>query len=180
MDDVLPVGAALRQHRLAAGLSLGDLAARVHYSKGYLSKIENGAKHPGPDLLRRCDTALAANGALDALAPAESTGSTEPEPALELGWLLAMAPEDGPILGRRGMLAVGGSIPLLAATASGSARPPAAGSACRSSCAAPCWPNCANSARASRRPCCCRSSRSRSAPCSRWPGPGARRTRPHC
>ena len=40
-------GAELRRRRVAAGLSLAQLAARIHYSKGYLSKIETGHKPPG-------------------------------------------------------------------------------------------------------------------------------------
>jgi transcriptional regulator with XRE-family HTH domain len=57
----------LRRTRLAAGLSLSELARRVHYSKGYLSKIETGSKAAGLDLARRCDAALGAGGDLAAL-----------------------------------------------------------------------------------------------------------------
>lgn len=54
---------------MASGLTLGQFARRMHYSTGYLSKIENGHKPPGEDLARRCDAALGANGALLALLP---------------------------------------------------------------------------------------------------------------
>lgn len=64
----------LRRRRLAAQLSLADLGNLVHYSKSYLSKIENGLKEPPADLARRCDVALSANGALAALVP--HTGTT--------------------------------------------------------------------------------------------------------
>jgi transcriptional regulator with XRE-family HTH domain len=47
-------GTELRRLRVAAGLSLGDLADVVHYSKGYLSKIESGDKPPNTALARRC------------------------------------------------------------------------------------------------------------------------------
>lgn len=57
----------LRRTRSAAGLSLSELARRVHYSKGYLSKVETGAKPAGIDLARRCDAALDAGGKLAAL-----------------------------------------------------------------------------------------------------------------
>ncbi|ANZ39134.1 transcriptional regulator [Lentzea guizhouensis] len=54
----------LRERRLAAGLSMGQLAKLVHYSKGYLSKIENGLKPPNTAFARLCDTVLEAGGAL--------------------------------------------------------------------------------------------------------------------
>ncbi|SHF83072.1 helix-turn-helix domain-containing protein [Streptoalloteichus hindustanus] len=57
-------GELLREHRAAAGLSLDQLAKRVHYSKGHLSKIENGLKAPHEALARLCDRALDAGGAL--------------------------------------------------------------------------------------------------------------------
>lgn len=59
----------LRRRRRDADLSLGDLAKLVHYSKGYLSKVENGHKPPATDLARRCDVALSAGGELAALVP---------------------------------------------------------------------------------------------------------------
>jgi WD40 repeat protein/transcriptional regulator with XRE-family HTH domain len=54
----------LRRLRNRSGLSLTALAQRVHYSKGYLSKIENGSKPVTPDVARRCDEALRAGGTL--------------------------------------------------------------------------------------------------------------------
>ncbi|WP_395359670.1 helix-turn-helix domain-containing protein [Streptomyces sp. YH02] len=62
-------GPELRRRRLAAGMTLDDLAARVHYSKGQLSKVETGRQRPTPELARLCDSALAAEGALSALVP---------------------------------------------------------------------------------------------------------------
>jgi transcriptional regulator with XRE-family HTH domain len=68
MDDRFRLFAEqLRRTRMAAGLSLSELARRVHYSKGYLSKVETGAKPAGIDLARRCDVALDADGELAAL-----------------------------------------------------------------------------------------------------------------
>jgi transcriptional regulator with XRE-family HTH domain len=61
-------GTELRRRRMAAGISLRDLAARIHYSPGYLSNVETARKHPSEDLARRCDAALDAGGALRALA----------------------------------------------------------------------------------------------------------------
>jgi DNA-binding XRE family transcriptional regulator len=68
-------GIELRRLREAAGLSLADLARRVHYSKGYLSKIETGGQRPNIVLARQCDAALSANGALAGLVPHGRTPS---------------------------------------------------------------------------------------------------------
>ncbi|MGA6165288.1 helix-turn-helix transcriptional regulator [Amycolatopsis magusensis] len=57
-------GELLREHRAAAGLSMGQLAKRIHYSKGYLSKIENNLKPPHETMARLCDGELDAGGAL--------------------------------------------------------------------------------------------------------------------
>ncbi|MFF7949665.1 nSTAND1 domain-containing NTPase [Streptomyces griseorubiginosus] len=64
----------LRRLRQERGLSLTALAQRVHYSKGYLSKIENGSKPATADVGRRCDEALHAGGALLRLLPQAPTG----------------------------------------------------------------------------------------------------------
>ncbi|AXB45362.1 helix-turn-helix domain-containing protein [Amycolatopsis albispora] len=61
-------GELLREYRTAAGLSMGQLAGRIHYSKGYLSKIENGLKPPHETMARLCDGVLDAGGALVAAA----------------------------------------------------------------------------------------------------------------
>lgn len=57
-------GAALRRLRIATGLSVSELAERINYSKGYLSKVENGIKSPSLELMRLCDAALGADGEL--------------------------------------------------------------------------------------------------------------------
>lgn len=66
-------GTELRRLRQAAGLSLSGLARKVHYSKGYLSKIETGAKPARDDLARRCDAVLSADGQLASLVPPSDT-----------------------------------------------------------------------------------------------------------
>lgn len=69
MDDQANVfGSELRQARERAGISLSAFAEQVHYSKGFLSKIENGHAAPTPELARACDDLLSANGALVTLA----------------------------------------------------------------------------------------------------------------
>lgn len=62
-------GPELRRLRLAAGLTLTQLASSVHYSKGQLSKIETGQKRPTPEFARLCDAALDADGSLASLVP---------------------------------------------------------------------------------------------------------------
>jgi WD40 repeat protein/transcriptional regulator with XRE-family HTH domain len=54
----------LRRLRQERGLSLTDLARQTHYSKGYLSKIETGAKRATVDVARLCDQVLRAEGEL--------------------------------------------------------------------------------------------------------------------
>src|SRR5262249_31617544 len=44
-----------------------ELARRVHYSKGYLSRIENGHLAAGADLVRRWDAEVGADGRLVAM-----------------------------------------------------------------------------------------------------------------
>jgi transcriptional regulator with XRE-family HTH domain len=57
-------GTELRQRRVEAGLSLRQFAELIHYSKGYLSKIETGHRFPSVEFSRLCDAALDASGAL--------------------------------------------------------------------------------------------------------------------
>lgn len=58
------VGSELRRLRTARGLSLSAFADRVHYSKGYLSKLENGGKRVTADIARICDEVLESGGLL--------------------------------------------------------------------------------------------------------------------
>ncbi|MFF3209195.1 helix-turn-helix domain-containing protein [Streptomyces sp. NPDC002886] len=75
--------ARLRRLRVQRGLSLGELARRTHYSKGYLSKIETGAKPVTHDVARSCDRALGAEGELLGLVPELAPGidGSGPPPA---------------------------------------------------------------------------------------------------
>jgi transcriptional regulator with XRE-family HTH domain len=66
-------GTELRRLRQAARLSLSELAREVHYSKGYLSKIEAGARPANIVLARLCDAVLCADGRLASLVPAPDT-----------------------------------------------------------------------------------------------------------
>ena len=67
MAENATFGGELRRLRRDAGVSLAALAERVHYSKGYLSKVENGSSLPNPSLAALCDEVLATGGALTAL-----------------------------------------------------------------------------------------------------------------
>ncbi|WP_410593662.1 ATP-binding protein [Amycolatopsis sp. lyj-23] len=70
MDERATFGGELRRLRQNAGLSLAGLAARVHYSKSYLSKIENELMPPNAAFAEVCETELGAAGVLKALLPA--------------------------------------------------------------------------------------------------------------
>lgn len=68
MEHSAAFGPHLRRLRLAAGYTLTGFAGQVHYSKGYLSRVETGRQHPTPALARLCDAMLGADGRLIALA----------------------------------------------------------------------------------------------------------------
>ncbi|GAA2282837.1 hypothetical protein GCM10010415_60180 [Streptomyces atrovirens] len=57
-------GQELRRLRRQRGVSLADLAKRVHYTKGYLSRVENGDKPLTLAVSEACDTALDTGGLL--------------------------------------------------------------------------------------------------------------------
>jgi tetratricopeptide (TPR) repeat protein/transcriptional regulator with XRE-family HTH domain len=73
-------GSRLRQARQAAGWSLRELAGRVHYNTGYLSKIENGLRPASIELAKRCDDELGTGGALVELVPRVVPRSNRPTP----------------------------------------------------------------------------------------------------
>ncbi|GAA2038693.1 helix-turn-helix transcriptional regulator [Catenulispora yoronensis] len=55
-------GAELRRRRLAAGMSISVLAERIEFSRGFISKVETGARSPSLDFVRVADAALDAGG----------------------------------------------------------------------------------------------------------------------
>src|SRR5262249_11551624 len=69
-------GAELRRRRDTAGLSLSALAARGHYSKGHLSRVENGHSRPDRAVAEACDRALGTSGGPAALLPDARPGAT--------------------------------------------------------------------------------------------------------
>jgi WD40 repeat protein/transcriptional regulator with XRE-family HTH domain len=79
------VGAELRRLRTGQGMSLSELARQMNYSKGYLSKIENGKKRITPEVAQLADQVLETGGVLAALLPTPQNpllidGEPEPEP----------------------------------------------------------------------------------------------------
>ena len=78
----LDIGSELRRLRQQAGMSLTDLAKRVHFSRAHLSKIENGRVRASMELVRRCDAAVGAEGRLIAAAERHAVMSV-PEDAGE-------------------------------------------------------------------------------------------------
>ncbi|MGW6445131.1 helix-turn-helix domain-containing protein [Lentzea sp. NPDC055074] len=92
-------GELLRRHRIAAGMSMGQLAKLIHYSKGYLSKIENDLKPPTPTVARLCDGVLDVGGLLvEAATRPASSGRRQVLVAgtmLGAGTVLGVAPLGG-------------------------------------------------------------------------------------
>ncbi|MEV0910882.1 helix-turn-helix transcriptional regulator [Streptomyces hokutonensis] len=66
-------GAELRRRRIAAGMSLSELAGKVYCSRSFLSRVENGRRRASLELAQLCDEVLGAKGALAGLAPPPGT-----------------------------------------------------------------------------------------------------------
>jgi transcriptional regulator with XRE-family HTH domain len=58
------LGAELRRHRLAAGLTQQALADRIGYDRSYLSQVETGTQVPAEQFIMLCERELAAGGKL--------------------------------------------------------------------------------------------------------------------
>ncbi|WP_158673801.1 helix-turn-helix domain-containing protein [Streptomyces klenkii] len=67
-------GEELRRLRQQRGMSLAGLSRLVHYTKGYLSRVETGEKPMTPEVARRCEEVLGAGGALTRLVPEPDGG----------------------------------------------------------------------------------------------------------
>lgn len=82
-------GPELRRLRQEAGLSLTQFSVALNYDKGHLSKVERGERSASPELARRCDAFLGANGELQRLAVRPETDSdTTGTPATPSLWLV--------------------------------------------------------------------------------------------
>ncbi|MYR60589.1 helix-turn-helix domain-containing protein [Streptomyces sp. SID625] len=99
MSTALPFGPELRRLRLEADLTLTQFAVALNYDKGYLSKVERGERAASPELARRCDAFLGANGALQRL-------GAGPEAASD-GAADSPTVPGGRRVGRRAVLATG-------------------------------------------------------------------------
>ncbi|MFI5831117.1 ATP-binding protein [Streptomyces sp. NPDC051578] len=64
-------GTELRRRREEAGISLRQFAKRIHYSAGWISRVETGQGHAPDEFVRLCDDVLGAEGQLLALARAD-------------------------------------------------------------------------------------------------------------
>ncbi|MFE3690745.1 ATP-binding protein [Streptomyces sp. NPDC059129] len=97
MDDPIDFGSELRRRRKEAQMSISEMAQRVHYSKGYLSKVETGKATGSLDLAQACDRELGAAGELAELAPSKRDEvSTSPTPLA----LNGLPPVTGHFIGR--------------------------------------------------------------------------------
>lgn len=123
-------GPELRRYRLAAGLTLTQLASSVHYSKSQISKIETGHKRASPEFARLCDSALDTGGTLSALVPA--CGPNARSSSLDQAGAMSPTaePEEPPVLSpwpppsRRQMMTAGAAGALAAGTMGHSPSPP--------------------------------------------------------
>ncbi|MEU3597440.1 helix-turn-helix domain-containing protein [Streptomyces sp. NPDC006798] len=93
-------GSLLRRLRTERGLSLADLAARAHYSRGYISKVETGQKPVTHGFALCCDQALDAGGRLLALAPGPGATGRGAGPCPYPGLAAFRAEEAGWFFGR--------------------------------------------------------------------------------
>ncbi|MEU9894450.1 helix-turn-helix domain-containing protein [Streptomyces phaeochromogenes] len=125
-------GPELRRYRLAAGLTLAQLASSVHYSKSQISKIETGHKRASSEFARLCDTALDTGGTLSALVPA--SGPSARSSSLDQAGAMSPTaePEEPPVLSpwpppsRRQMMTAGAAGALAAGTMGHLPSPPEA------------------------------------------------------
>lgn len=74
------VGAAIRRQRVAAGLSLSELARRSHVSIPFCSQIESGRANPTLSTLARVARSLGV--ALTTLMPSDGASTAEFEPII--------------------------------------------------------------------------------------------------
>ncbi|WP_291409598.1 helix-turn-helix transcriptional regulator [Actinophytocola sp.] len=104
-------GMLLRKLRTEAGISLGELARRIIYSKGHVSKIENGLQRPSAMFAKLCDRALSTDGVLTAAVQPASSQAVEPPDADGGVWVMELD-ETGGVrfnqVSRRTMLAGAG------------------------------------------------------------------------
>ena len=80
--------AALADARHHAGLTLRQLAARVHYSRSYLHGLETGQRRTSPDIAGRLDDVLGTGGTLTRMLTTPTPGLT-PDDEARLAYVAA-------------------------------------------------------------------------------------------
>lgn len=70
VHEMSEFGAELRRRRLSQGMSLAAMASAVHFTKGYLSKVETGKVRVNRELAEACDRFFDAKGELAGLVDA--------------------------------------------------------------------------------------------------------------
>ncbi|WP_280701224.1 helix-turn-helix domain-containing protein [Kitasatospora sp. GP82] len=75
------IGERIRALRVEHGWSLSQLSQLVHYSKSYLSRVENGSRAPSLELAQLCDQVMGTDGELARLAAAVPPAQDRREPA---------------------------------------------------------------------------------------------------
>ncbi|MEU3695493.1 helix-turn-helix transcriptional regulator [Streptomyces griseoviridis] len=100
MSTTLRFGPELRRLRVEAGLTLTEFSVALNYDKGHLSKVERGERSASPELARRCDAFLGADGELQRLA-------ARPEADLDSGTTESPAGPSRWLVGRRAVLSAG-------------------------------------------------------------------------
>lgn len=108
-------GPELRRLRQEAGLTLTEFSAALNYDKGHLSKVERGERSASPQLARRCDAFLGADGELQRLAASPEIDADTAENPAPSPWLV----------GRRAVLAAGSGALIDLGLKLGSQAPPA-------------------------------------------------------
>jgi hypothetical protein len=89
-------GPRLRELRTVRGISLSELARRIYFSKGYVSRIETGAQTPSEEFARKCDAELDTNGELlrmlvDVVSKPVSESAHDDDGV----WVVTMTPDGG-------------------------------------------------------------------------------------
>ncbi|MGH8573065.1 MAG: helix-turn-helix domain-containing protein, partial [Gammaproteobacteria bacterium] len=136
VEDSRNAGAELRRLRIERKLSLTALAAKVNYSKSYLSKLESGEKRLTSEVAHSVDEILGTGGMLAALVPARGESDIDlcPYPGLaafgpeQARWFFGRAQVTADLVARLDeRLGGGGPLALVAPSGAGKSSLLAAG-----------------------------------------------------
>ncbi|MFF5469315.1 helix-turn-helix domain-containing protein [Streptomyces achromogenes] len=117
MSATQSFGPELRRLRQEAGLTLTEFSVALNYDKGYLSKVERGERSASPELARRCDAFLGANGGLQRLvvrpgSDSDTAGSPVPPSLWRVGRRAVLSAGTGALIDLG--LKLGGQTPAAA------------------------------------------------------------------